>query len=394
MAKERRLFAAGWPVGFLSGALLAASLLFATHATHAVQAVQAVQAAQGTEADDVEGAAETLPVVLVAPVRAGVDARPALVGAVVAKTASALGFQVAGRISERLVRRGERVESDAVLARLDDRDLRARLDSARSALAQAQAEATLTDQELGRIRDLSNRNVASRQQLDQAISRQRAAAAAMSNAEARLTEAKNALDYAELRAPFDGVLTGLLADVGDVVAAGQPMLQLAADAGRLVEVAVPERRMPTLSEGAMAELVGDGQTVAAKLDSVSGAADPASRTYAARYRLNGAAVEGQPWSLGQTAILRFAGGEPTLRVPVGAVFARDGQSRVFRVQDDAVQAVAVTVRSVAGDYAVIAGDLPVGALVVAAGVNRLHDGQRVRPRRAAELAGGAGEPRP
>jgi len=382
MAKERRLFAAGRPSGLLPGALLAATLLFAAHAAHAAHA------------KDVEEAAETPPVVLVAPLRAGVDARPALVGAVVAETSSALGFQVAGRISERLVRRGERVESGAVLARIDARDLRARLDSARSALSQAQAEATLADQELARIRDLFNRNVASRQQLDQAVSRQRAAAAAMSNAEARLTEAKNALNYAELRAPFDGLLTGLLADVGDVVAAGQPVLRLAADAGRLVEVAVPERRRSTLSGVAVAELVGDGQTVEAELDSVSGAADPASRTYAARYRLKGAAAEGQPWSLGQTATLRFAGGEATLRVPIGAVFARDGQSRVFRVQDDAVQAVAVTVRSMAGDYAVIEGELPVGALVVAAGVNRLHDGQHVRPRRAGELAGGAGEPRP
>ncbi len=379
MAKERWFFVAGWPAGLLPGALLAVLLPFVAHAG---------------QAGDVEQSAEARPVVLVAPLRAEVEARPVLVGAVVAETTSALGFQVAGRISERLVRRGERVEPGAPVARLDRRDLRARLESAESELTQARAEARLAEQELERLRKLFAQKVVGRQALDEAISRQQATAARVANSGARLAEARHALEYGELVAPFAGVLVGVEADVGDVVAAGQPVLRLAADAGRLVEVAVPERRLSTLSEVATAELVGDGQTLEAELDSVSGAADPASRTYAARFRLNGTAAKGKPWSLGQTATLRFAGGERGLRVPAGAVFARYGQSRVFRLQDDAVRAVAVTVRSMAGDYAVIEGDLPVGALVVAAGVNRLHDGQHVRPRRAAELAGGAGEPRP
>ncbi|MDG4868070.1 efflux RND transporter periplasmic adaptor subunit [Guyparkeria sp. 1SP6A2] len=351
-------------------------------------------AAHAVQPQDEADMAETPPVVLVAPLRAGVEASPALVGAVVAETTSALGFQVAGRISERLVRRGERVQSGAPLVRLDRRDLRARLESHESELAQARAEARLAEQELQRLRKLFAQKVVGRQALDEAVSRQQATAARVASSSARVVEARNALEYGELVAPFDGVLVGIEADVGDVVAAGQPVLRLAANDGRLVEVAVPERRLPVLPDVAMAELVGDGQTLEAELDSVSGAADPASRTYATRYRLNGAADRERPWSLGQTAILHFAGGERSLRVPVGAIFARDGQSQVFRVQDDAVQSVAVTVRSVAGDYAVIASDLPAGALVVAAGVNRLHDGQRVRPRRAAELAGGAGEPRP
>lgn len=327
------------------------------------------------------------PVVLVAPVRAGVATQPALVGAVVAETESALGFQVGGRIAERPVRRGQRVEAGALLARLDARDLEARQASARSALDQARAEARLAEQELTRIRDLAERNVASRQQLDQAVSRQQAAAAAVNSAQARLAEANNALDYAELRAPFDGVLAGLLADTGDVVAAGQPVLRLAADDGRRVEVAVPETRLSDLPDTATVTLTAEGRSVPARLDSVSGAADPASRSFAVRYRLESA--DERPWALGQTARLVFDGQQPVRRVPVGALFAREARPQVFRVVDNRVQAVEVTVRAIETEQAVIATDLPEGALVVAAGVNRLHDGQAVEPRRAAELPAGA-----
>jgi RND family efflux transporter MFP subunit len=328
------------------------------------------------------------PVVLVAPVRAGVATQPALVGAVVAETESALGFQVGGRIAERPVRRGQRVEAGTLLARLDTRDLEARLESARSALDQARAEARLAEQELSRIRDLAEHNVASRQQLDQAVSRQRAAAATVNSARARLAEANNALDYAELRAPFDGVLAGLLADTGDVVAAGQPVLRLAGDDGRLVEVAVPETRFSGLPRTARAVLTAADRTVPATLDSVSGAADPVSRSFSVRYRLEGADDE-RPWALGQTVRLAFDADRPVRRVPVGALFARGERPQVFRVVDGRVQAVEVTVRAIESEQAVIVTDLPEGALVVAAGVNRLHDGQAAEPRRAAELPAGA-----
>ncbi|WP_197408147.1 MULTISPECIES: efflux RND transporter periplasmic adaptor subunit [unclassified Guyparkeria] len=335
------------------------------------------------------------PVVLVAPIAAGVEPRPPLVGSVVAETNAAVGFQAAGRISERLVRRGERVEQGEPLARLDERDLAARVDSARAALEQARADARLAEQELERIRTLFEQQVASRQALDQAESRAQATASRVTSAEAQLAEARNALDYASLAAPFDGVVTGLSADVGDVVAAGQPVVRLAADEGRLVEVAVPERRRADLAERAEARLEADGATAEVSLDTISGAADPVSRSYAARYRLADSAAGMTPWSLGQTAILSFTReGARHQRVPVGAVFARDDQPRVFRVLDGRLEAVEVTLRRIDVDYALIDSELPAGTLVVIAGVNRLHDGQAVRVRRGDEVATGAGESAP
>ncbi|WP_372592501.1 efflux RND transporter periplasmic adaptor subunit [Guyparkeria sp.] len=332
-----------------------------------------------------------VPVVLVAPLRAGVADRPALVGEVVAETSATAGFQVGGRISERLVRRGQRVEAGEPLARLDARDLRARVDSARSERDQARAEATLARQELDRTRDLFERTVASRQALDQAVSRQQAAESQVASAEARLSEARNALDYAELPAPFTGVMVELLADVGDVVAAGQPVLRLAADEGRLVEVAVPERRLSGLPDTAVAWLEADAVEMEARIDSVAGAADPASRTFAARYRLEPAADRDRPWEIGQTARLEFAGERSVRQVPVGALFARDRNPQVYRVEGDRVHAVEVIVRAIEESYAVIETELPEGTPVVAVGVNRLHDGQSVRPRNAGELAAGAAD---
>ncbi|WP_322522373.1 efflux RND transporter periplasmic adaptor subunit [Guyparkeria halophila] len=329
------------------------------------------------------------PVVLVAPVASGVVERASLVGEVTAETTASVGFQAAGRIDERAVRRGQRVAAGEPLAQLDSRDLAARVDSAEAELAQAQAEARLAAQELERTRQLHERQVASRQALDQAISREQASRARVASIEARLAEARNALDYATLAAPFAGVVIELVADVGDVVAAGQPVVRLAAADGRLVEVAVPERRLADLPQVGLARLDSDGVELDATLDSVSGAAAPVSRTFAARYRLP--AADERPWSLGQTAMLHFDESAPRQRVPVGAVFARGDGARVFRVVDGRVEAVTVRVRRIESDYAVIESDLPVGALVVIAGVNRLHDGQAVEPRRGDEVAAGAAD---
>ncbi|HZJ81700.1 MAG TPA: efflux RND transporter periplasmic adaptor subunit, partial [Guyparkeria sp.] len=254
-------------------------------------------------------------VVLVAPLEAGVNLHPPLVGEVVAETTATVGFQAAGRISERLVRRGERVEGGQLLARLDERDLAARVDSAQAELKQAHADAHLAEQELERSRQLFERKVGSRQALDQAISRQEVSASRVTSAAARLTEAENALGYVVLTAPFSGVVTGLFADVGDVMAVGQPVVRLAADDGRLVEVAVPERRRGDLAAQVQAQaqvqarLEADGVTVEAELDTISGAADPVSRSFAARYRLPPRAAGEAPWSLGQTATLLFATGD-------------------------------------------------------------------------------------
>lgn len=356
-------------------------LLAGLVAALALPAGHALAASQSADAD--------APVVLVAAVATGVVERAPLVGEVTAETTASVGFQAAGRISERSVRRGQRVEAGEPLARLDSRDLAARVDSVEAELAQAESEARLAGQELARTRELRERQVASEQALDQAISRERAARARVANTRARLVEARNALDYATLAAPFAGVVVELVADVGDVVATGQPVVRLAANDGRLVEVAVPERRLAGLPETGMARLEGDGVELEATLDSVSGAADPVSRTFAARYRLP--AADGRPWSLGQTATLAFRAETSPRRVPIGAVFARDGDSRVFRVVDGRVEAVPVRVSRIEADHAVIESDLPAGALVVVAGVNRLHDGQAVTPRRGDEVAAGAGD---
>lgn len=357
------------------------TLLAGLVAALALPTGQALAASESADADT--------PVVLVAPVATGVVERAPLIGEVAAETTASVGFQAAGRISERPVRRGERVEAGEPLARLDSRDLAARVDSVEAELAQAESEARLAGQELARTRELRERQVASEQALDQAISREQAARARVASTRARLVEARNALDYATLAAPFAGMVIELVADVGDVVATGQPVVRLAADDGRLVEVDVPERRLAGLPDTAMAHLEGDGVELEAALDSVSGAANPVSRTFAARYRLP--AADGRPWSLGQTATLAFRSETSQRRVPIGAVFAREDGPRVFRVVDGRVEAVAVAVRRIEAGHAVIESDLPAGALVVIAGVNRLHDGQAVEPRRGDEVAAGAAD---
>lgn len=317
------------------------------------------------------------PVVRVATIQPGTLAQPDLSGLIVAKTQSSVGFQVGGRIAERLVDRGARVKAGEVLAKLDPADLEAKLAAARAQAQQAEAQARFAQQNFERIQSLLTRKLASPQDYDQAKSGLQAARAAQTASRAQLDQAKLALDYADLKAPFAGVVASVDADQGTVVSAGQAVFALAAGQARQALVAVPEQRLTRLPHSAQAHIYGQSTPIDATFASVEGAVDPASRTWSVRFDLaeNPSVIPG----LGQSVTLSFAKQSVPKIVPITAILGQGSQAAVFVVQRDGkVKMQPITVNRLEHEFAVISTDLPTGTPIVALGVNRLHDGEKVR----------------
>jgi RND family efflux transporter MFP subunit len=316
------------------------------------------------------------PVVRVAAIQAGTLAQPNLTGTVVPSTQSAVGFQVGGRIAERLVERGAQVQAGQVLAKLDPADLQAKLAASAAQLQEAQAQAQFAEQNFGRIQSMMAKKLTSQQEFDQAKSNLNAARAGQTAARAQLDSAQLALNYGQLKAPFAGVVVVVEADRGAVVGAGQSVVTLAQAGGRQVLVAVPEQRLASLPHTAQAQVFGEPALQNVTFASVEGAVDAASRTWTVRFNLpqNSATEAG----LGQTVTLSFADQTVPKTVPIGAIIGAGDQAGVFVVREGKAVFAPVKVLNLGHEQAVISTDLPSGTPVVALGVNRLHDGEQVR----------------
>lgn len=312
-------------------------------------------------------------IVRTALIQAGRLEQPALTGTVVAHTQTALGFQVAGRVAVRLVDRGDVVAAGEALARLDPQDLQAKVAASEAQSHQIEAQVRFAQQNFNRVQSLLGKRLASQQDFDQANSVLKAAQAGQNVARAQLNQARLALGYTVLKAPYAGVVVAVDADQGAVVAPGQPVLTLAEDGPRQVLVAVPEHRLVTLPKQAEAHIYGQDLSIPATYFSTEGAADPLTRTWAVRYQL----AKSPQLHLGQTVTLKFPTQTVMKTVPIGAVQGKDQQGEIFVVRAGKVHRAPVTVIKLESDQAVIDTPLPVGTPVVAVGINRLHDGEAV-----------------
>lgn len=311
-----------------------------------------------------------------------------LTGTVTARIESTLSFREGGRIVERRVDNGTSVRAGALLARIDPADLaegsaaaRAQAVAAARAVDAAEASAERTAADVRRLDGLVEAGAISRSSYDAAVEAERAAAARLAAARADAAAASanarlsgNRRGYAELRADADGVVTAILAEPGQVVAPGTPVLRLARSGPREVVVDVPEQQRGALPRSATGRLYGGG-TFQLALRELAAAADPVTRTFRARYRIVGASP---PLGATVTLTLSRPDSEAVLSVPIAAVTERGGGPGVWIIgRDSAVTWQKVTVRGMDGEHAAVAG-LPRGRRIVALGAHLLQPGQKVR----------------
>jgi len=300
------------------------------------------------------------------------------------------GFRVGGKIVERAVEIGQPVRPGQLLARLDPQDRAPARSAARSQLDAAQTEARLAHAELERVRELHAQRYVSRAQLDRQQAAADAADARVRAARAALAQADNELAFQTLRADVAGIVTGVEAEAGQVVAAGQPVVRVAR-AGEFELLAhVPERalglaRAATRWSATVPALGADD--FEAQIRELSPLADPASRTYAMRLAPSeGQAPEGI--ALGMSAVVRAENEtEPAYELPLSALHSRDGTPHVWRLgADDRVELVEVRTDGLLDDAVRVVAGIVAGDRIVTAGAGLLVAGQRVRPLQAAAAA--------
>lgn len=302
-----------------------------------------------------------------------------LPGEVRARYETRLAFRLPGQMIERRVEVGQRVAAGDVIATIDGRDANLAESQARAQLAQAESQAALAEADLKRFAELRQRNFISQAEFDRRESQARQAREQVAAARAAAMQAANQVAYTVLSAPHAGVITALEAEAGQVLAAGQTVARLARPEELEIAVSVPEHRLHEFTNGVRYQ-VGlwalPGRTYTGRLREISPVADPATRTYAARVALRG---EDSRLGIGMTAELRIAGGAAGAapRLPVSAVFHRDGKPAVWIVTEERVELVPVTTGALHGNEVEILSGLEAGQRVVTAGINRLEPGQRV-----------------
>ena len=300
-------------------------------------------------------------------------------GIVEARVQGDLGFRVAGKVLERCVNVGQRVQKGQILMRLDPEDLRLSAAAQQANVEAARAKYTLASADEKRSAMLVKNGVISRQEYDRDRATLDNARAQLEAAEAQSRVSNNSSEYAVLLADADGVIVQTLSEPGQVVAAGQTVIQLAHDGPREALINLPEGVRPDLGTIASARLYGQEQTYQARLRELSDAADQASRTFQARYVLEGEAASAP---LGSTVTITSAtkqsSGNPLVLVPVGALYDRGSGPGVWIVDDKSeVKFRFVKIASIGQEDVVVSRGVDAGENVVALGAHLLHEGQTV-----------------
>jgi len=283
-----------------------------------------------------------------------------VVGTVRSKTRAVIEASVGGRIETLAASPGQLVKKGELIAQLDVREIQARLDQAKATLDQA-------NRDLERFTKLLEQNVLTKAEYDTAEARQRIAKAAV-------TEAETMLGYAKVTAPFSGVITRKLSDVGDLASPGRGIVELEDPDTLRVEAAVPEGLIRLLKMGAGMEVrtAELASPATATVSEIAPAADPASRTSLVKLDLPANAG----LRLGQFVRVAVPVGEKSsLRLPASALVLRGQMEMVFVAANKTAQMRLVkTGRQANGEIEIVSG-LEAGERVVVDGAGKLLDGQ-------------------
>jgi len=302
-------------------------------------------------------------------------------GEVRARIESRLGFRVGGKLTQRLVDAGQRVTAGQLLAAIDPQDYQLSAQAAQAQLVSAQTQRDVALADYKRYESLRTQGFISGAELERREASLKAAEAALVQAHSQSQAQVNQVAYARLQATAAGVVTALEAEIGQVLAAGQPVLRLAHDGPRDAVFNVPEQTVQAFKVGMpmQAQLVSGGETLKGRVREVGASADPVTRTFAVKLALD--ASERLP--LGATVNVRAPeqgmAQQPAMALPTTAL-RQDGEGSAVWVLDEAgmtVQSQKVTLGPVQAQQVVIASGLKPGQKVVVAGVHVLSPGQKV-----------------
>ena len=308
-------------------------------------------------------------------------------GEVRARTESRLSFRVGGKMIKRNVDLGDLVKAGQVLAQLDPQDLRLGQDSARAAVASAQASYDQNAADFKRYKDLYNQGFIGAAELDRRESAVKTARAQLDQAKAQANVQGNQAGYAALVADASGVVTGVDLEPGMVALAGTPVLRLAHDGPRDVVFAVPEDRVDLVKAQAAqrgrfkVRLWGVArEALPATIREISAAADPSTRTFLIKADIGSASTTGVRLGQTVTVLMELPQTAGVTKLPLSALREDQGRSAVWLVDRNTMSVASqeVQLAGADGNEAVITGGLAPGQIVVTAGVHVLQPGQKVK----------------
>ena len=293
------------------------------------------------------------------------------------------GFRVGGKIVQRKVDVGQNVREGDVLAVLDGVDYRLAEEAASQQLVASRAQARQAESDRKRLEALKVDGSVSAADEEQAQTRAQQSRAAAEADERKLELARNRLKYTVLRAPRSGVVTVVRAEVGQVVAEGQPVVSIAALGEPEIVVDVPEDHFASFKKAQYKAWLATapGETFDVSLRELSLQAAAQTRTYRARLK----PVTPRQLPLGATATVvveRTAAETPMATIPASAMTQANGQPAVWVVRRagaepvGTVDLVQVTVHGYRNDEVLLSGP-PAGVLVVTAGVQKMAPGLHV-----------------
>ncbi len=309
-----------------------------------------------------------------------------LTGQVRAQDQVSFSFRLDGRLVERRINVGDAVQPGQVIGRLDPQIQQNSLRQAQAALSAAQAQLTQVRNDFRRQQDLLKNGWTTQARFDQAQQALQSAEAQVDSTRAQLRNAQEQLSYTELQADAAGTVTAIGAEPGEVVRAGQMIVQVARQGGRDAVFDVPSQLIRTAPRDPMVAIAltdDPNVKVTGRVREVAPQADPTTRTYQVKV---GLIDPPETIRLGATVSGRIRLAPPAgVEVPASALTETDGQPAVW-VFDPQSQTVSLrSVEVVRHDPAsvVVAQGLTTGDVVVTAGVQVLRPGQKVR------LLGGA-----
>lgn len=323
---------------------------------------------------------------------ASTEATMDLSGEVVPRYDSRLGFRVAGKIIARKVEVGSLVKRGQVLMQLDPADLQLSQAQAKAAVGAADSQLALAKADLERYRELRAKNFVSQAVLDAKEASFKSAQSAHDQASAGLRVQANQSSYTTLVADAEGVVTGIDAEVGQVVAPGSPVVRLARSGAIEVKVSIPEDRVEAIRQAKSVVVrtwAQQDHPVPGVVREIAPAADPATRTFSARIAMPNPPADIR---LGMTAIVSFRSPlPPGIRLPLTALLSDQGKTSVWVVDKGKVKLVPIEVAGPQGNEILVASGLDAGQEVVIAGVHLLREGQKVNVLGRPSSASGASQ---
>jgi RND family efflux transporter MFP subunit len=302
-------------------------------------------------------------------------------GRIEALDEAALGFRISGRMIERGVSVGDRVEPGQLLGRLEALNELNALRVAQANFAAAEAKKSQVSNHFERQQTLLRQGWTTRANFDQAERDLRTAEANVESAKAQLEAAHDQVSFTELKADAEGVVTAVGAEPGEVVQAGQMIVRLARQGGRDAVFDIPAQVLRTAPTDPMIDVrLADDASVTAtgRARQISPQADPVTRTFQVKVGLSeppeamrlGATVTGTL----QTDVV------PMIEIPSSALTEFNGNPAVWIVdaQSSTVQIRNVEVARFDPATVAVSEGLDNGDVIVTAGVQALRPGQKVR----------------